>query len=568
MSRGARAAALAVAVALLAACSVVPTSGPIEQGPVVDSGESTQFIRVIAAPPSAGADPEAIVRGFLEANASLEEDHAIARQYLTSEAADAWDAAASTGGYDPASVRVNDRGGEVRVRLSVVAELLADGTLANLETPEQRTLVFPVSRVRQADGPPQWRISSAPPGTVISSTDLRRAYRPYWAGFMSRRIDVLVPDGRLVPVVGPSLPTALTELVLGGPSGWLAPAVRTGVPAGTTLALAAVPVENGVALVELSAEALSATDTQRRDLAAQLTWTLTQLPEVSAVRLLVAGEEFAVPGSLAPYTRTTFQPMAPDALSRGASGTLQPPSYVLVGEELIRVTDVARTALPVRAEGARSLRGLAISLDERRAASAAGDGTGVWLLPLDRTTTTREVPAAEVTDLSFDIDGALWFVDDGGLRRVGPDGAAESVPIDAEGLPPLRNARLARDGARIALVAGGRSYVAAVHRSEGQLVVARPVPTDTIVLDVSAIAWRDATALDLIGRLGDTGAQALRMSVANGQVAPLGVPMEPIELAAAPSSVSLVAAADERILTNVGLQWRDRGPGRAVAYPG
>ncbi|HSO03092.1 MAG TPA: hypothetical protein VLQ92_01320, partial [Candidatus Limnocylindrales bacterium] len=30
----------------LAACAAVPTSGPIEQGPVVDAGESSQFIRV------------------------------------------------------------------------------------------------------------------------------------------------------------------------------------------------------------------------------------------------------------------------------------------------------------------------------------------------------------------------------------------------------------------------------------------------------------------------------------------------------------------------------------------
>ena len=67
-------------VGVLAGCVGVPTSGPIGQGPVVDSGEATQFIRVIAAPPSTGAAPGEIVRGFLEANASLEQDHAIARR--------------------------------------------------------------------------------------------------------------------------------------------------------------------------------------------------------------------------------------------------------------------------------------------------------------------------------------------------------------------------------------------------------------------------------------------------------------------------------------------------------
>ena len=92
-ARGSRGASLlaggaaAAACRCSSACASVPTSGPIEQGPVVDAGESTQFIRVIAAPPSQGASPADIVRGFLEANASLESDHAIARRYLTPPAA-------------------------------------------------------------------------------------------------------------------------------------------------------------------------------------------------------------------------------------------------------------------------------------------------------------------------------------------------------------------------------------------------------------------------------------------------------------------------------------------------
>ncbi|MCU0300712.1 MAG: GerMN domain-containing protein [Candidatus Nanopelagicales bacterium] len=567
MRHALRATAFALLATLLAACSMVPTSGPIRQGPVVDSGESNQFIRVVAAPPSSGADPDEIVRGFLEANASLEQDHAIARRYLMPQAAVTWDATASTTIYDPASLAVTVRGERVRVRLTQTAELLDDGTLVHLDPPQRRSLTYGLTRVPQPAGDqPEWRISTAPDGMVISSTDLRRAYRPYWAHFLSQRVDVLVPDGRMLPVVGPSLPTALTELVLGGPAAWLAPAVRTGVPAGATLALGAVPVDNGVAQVELSQELITATDSQRRDLAAQLTWTLTQLPEVSAVRLLVAGEDFPVPGLVAPFDRTAFLAQAPDALSRGASGTRQPPSYVLDGEELVRVTGAARTALPIGADEPGALAGLAVSLDERRAASAAGDGSGVWLLALDPTTTTRRVPAVEVRDLSFDVDGSLWFVEEGRLRRLGPDGRVADVPVEGD-LPPLTAARLARDGARIALVAGGLAFVAAI-RTDGGLAVGAPTRTDSTVSDVAAIAWRDATSLDLVGRLGDGGGQALRLSVGSGQVQPLGTPVDPVELAAAPASVSLAAAADERILGNVGLQWRDVGPGRSVAYPG
>ena len=68
----------------------VPASrprGPSSRDRWSTPGSPSQFIRVIAAPPSVGASPTEIVRGFLEANASLESDHAIARRYLTPEAA-------------------------------------------------------------------------------------------------------------------------------------------------------------------------------------------------------------------------------------------------------------------------------------------------------------------------------------------------------------------------------------------------------------------------------------------------------------------------------------------------
>ena len=99
-----------VVAAVLAGCATVPTAGPIEQGPVVDSVESTQFIRVIAAPPSQGASPAEIVRGFLEASASLEQDHAIARRYLTERASEQWDPGARTAVYEESSLEVRSRG--------------------------------------------------------------------------------------------------------------------------------------------------------------------------------------------------------------------------------------------------------------------------------------------------------------------------------------------------------------------------------------------------------------------------------------------------------------------------
>jgi hypothetical protein len=558
-----------VLVLLVAGCAAVPTSGPIRQGPVVDSGESTQFIRVIAAPPSSGAEPVEIVRGFLEANASLEQDHAIARRYLTQEAARAWDADASTTIYDPASVSLTARGDGVRVSLAQVGELLADGTLLTVDPAEERRVTYTLEQVMEPGASlPQWRIADPAPGILVSNADLRRAFRPYDAFFVSPGSGSLVPDGRLVPVVGASLPTALAEQVLAGPSEWLSPAVGTGAPPGTELALGAVPVNGGIARVELTDEALSATDAQRRDLAAQLTWTLTQLPEVSAVSIEVGGEPYPVPGAPALLDRSLWQSRSPDALATGPSGARRPPHYLLRDETIVRVSEVSRTLIPVPVEDAEEVDGLAVSLDERRAAAIGPSGEQVWVFPLDRTSSTREVPGVQVTDASFAPDGQLWFVDAGRVRRLSLTGQVVDVEVRAEGLGAITALQVSRDGARVALVSGERVYIGAVEADSPEAAVVSVRRVESAISEVRAVAWRDATTLDALGAIGSGGQQALRISLASGLVTPLGAPAEPEELAAAPGSVTLVATADGRIVGNVGLQWRDQGAGRSVAYPG
>ena len=216
MTARTRAAMAAVASALcagLAACAAVPTSGPIEQGPVVDAGESSQFIRVIAAPPSVGASPTEIVGGFFEANASLESDHAIARRYLTPEASGAWDPDAATTVYQQSSLKLSEgKDGTITARLAVNNRLDDEGTLDPVDPASTERIVFTLEQVVDgASGIPQWRISDPPPGILVSDADLRRAYRQYQVHYPSTRSDALVPDGRLLPVVGPSLPTALAQ---------------------------------------------------------------------------------------------------------------------------------------------------------------------------------------------------------------------------------------------------------------------------------------------------------------------------------------------------------------------
>ncbi len=573
MTARARAGIAAVAAAAcmgLAACAAVPTSGPIEQGPVVDAGESSQFIRVIAAPPSMGASPTEIVRGFLEANASLESDHAIARRYLTPEAAGAWDPDAATTVYQQSSLKLSEgKGSDINARIAINNRLDTEGTLDPVDPASTEKIPFTLEQVVDgASGVPQWRISDPPPGILISDADLRRAYRQYQVHYPSARSSALVPDGRLLPVVGPSLPTALAQRVLAGPAEWLAPGVRPSAPAGTALALGAVPVSNGVALVELTDQALAATDVQRRDLAAQLTWTLTQLPEVTAVRLQVGGEPYDVPGIPELMDRSVWQSRSPDTLTMGSTGEARLPYFVLDGSAVIRVSEQGRTALPLEVPEADALIDLGVSLDQRSAAAVEPDRRALWILPLDPGISEQRIRGSQIGGASFDVDGRAWFTDAGRILRLVPNGLPQEVGVLPALAEPITSVHLARDGTRVALVADGVLYLGVIQPSTTGLVIGSVRRIATSVSGVRDVAWRNSVTLDVLGRTDTSSLQVLRIGVGTGEAQLLGAPPDPLEVTGAPGSATLVAGEGDLLFANVGLQWRAQGDARSVAYPG
>ncbi len=555
------------AVVVLAGCASVPSSGPIHAGPVLDAGAETQFIRVIAAPPSVGADPLEVAAGFLDAAASLEDDHAIARQYLTPEAAAVWRAEAGTRVYDPDRVRLarGSTDGSVWMSLSAVGDLTADGSLTHRDpaVPIEETIHL----VRtQIDGQEEWRISDPPPGVLISATDLNRAYRLYQVYFSSPRSPALVPDPRMIPVVGPSLPTTLAERVLAGPGARLAPGLMD--PSGISLATGSVPVSSGVALVELDDSALALDEAVRADLAAQLTWTLTQLPEVSSVRLQVGGAPLALPGGAAIMDRRTWARRDPDVLSLRDPGQVQP-YFVLHDEAITRVSPGGQAVFDISVPGAGDVAGLAVSLDLRFAAARAADARSIWLLPLMSGVSPTRLGATRISSAGFDTDGRLWFVDDGRIRRAGLDGVVQDVPVQGDLPGPIVRLGLARDGTRVALTSQGRLFLGTIAPSPDGVVVTGLTRSETLVSQVSGLAWHDSVTLDALGVHGGSATQVLRITVGSGQVLPLGAPSGPEGLAAAPEVPTLAATVEESLFSNVGLQWRPAGlPARAVAYPG
>jgi hypothetical protein len=287
---------------LLAACTSLPTSliaqvptqGAIQQGEQVGVDREDQFIRVIARGPREGMTQSQVVQGFLDASASFDDSHAVARQFLTPDASASWDTDAGVAVYDGAPA-LQELG------QTVVMTATQSGTIA---TNGRFSLAAPNSDLKQVFGlvkaGGEWRINSVPQGLMLSQSDVDRAFRSFAIYFFNPEFDMLVPDARMVPVIGSGLATTLVRRLVAGPSDWLQPAVRTGFPAEVKLNIESVPIEGGVAKVDLTANVRKADDRTRQAISQQIVWTLKQLPDVQAVEITAAGQPLIVPGTASP----------------------------------------------------------------------------------------------------------------------------------------------------------------------------------------------------------------------------------------------------------------------------
>lgn len=570
--------AVAFSAVLLAGCgsigsvpqaftAQVPTTGPIQQGAQVTGSNVDQFIRVIARPPSPGMTSTEIVQGFLEASASFDGNHAVAREYLTPEASARWDSSSRVVVYEGAP-SLTESGPSVQVRASQVGRIASNGRY-EVEAPgTEATATF---RIVETDA--GLRIDGLPSGLLLSQTDVDRAFRSYALYFFNPTFEILVPDARMLPVVGPGLATTLVRRMLDGPNEWLRPAVRTGFPDGVDLNIDAVLVEGGVARVDLNSSVQLADDEARRALSQQLVWTLRQLPDVQAVDITAAGQPFFVPGVGNPQSRDAWPEVDPAGLVASAA------AYVASTIGVRQLTDSG--TIPVAGQaGAREplLVDIAVSLDASRIVGVDVDDR-VWsgaMSPGSVLFELDEMPSP--LHFAYDGDANIWAVDDSGnLALYSPSGRA--FPIDVEGLREsdvLTAAVPSRDGTRAALLieSGPRSYVllARVVRASPTgrvgITLQAPIRVETRLVEAVDIAWSSADSLAVLGSESTGSLQVFEITIGRGSLTPQGAPEGPISIAAAPGLPTLVAAADGVVYDNTTGSWSGRVNATSPTYPG
>lgn len=560
--RGQVLAAVVVTALGLSGCAGVPTSGPVQQGPVVAAVSEDQFIRVIARAPNDGMSPEEVVRGFQEATASPDAGYTIAREYLTAGASAAWDPAAG--------VRVTDTSGLALTRRGdvVAAEGGQSGTI---DESGQYTVASPGSRiavsyrVTQVGG--QWRISSPPSGLVLGPSDIDRGYRTFDLFYFTRDFATLVPAPVTVPLSTSGLATQLVRGLIGGATAWLAPAVRTAFPEGTRLTIDAVPVVDGVAEVALSSEVLNADETTRQKLSAQLVWTLRQLPEITGVQVTVNGQSLPVKGVGAVQPIASWPLVDPDALPDSATG------YAVDRRGLLQL---GASGVVLAGRLRPEMVSPAVSLDSARVAAVSLDRRSLWVGPLGPDATlTRRYTGTELSRPSWDSSGTVWVVDRGtGLVAV-KGGTVTEVPVTD--LPAgvtdrgLLSVAVSRDGTRLAMLVrrGTRvePLVARIERFGDTVRVAAPRRIEGIVTEAIDLAWLDADTLAVLGTSGASSLEVLQLPLGYGPIRRTGAPEGSVTLAAAPGR-PIVVGADTGIYRNSGSTWTRVVDGTFPVYPG
>jgi len=483
--------ALAAVLLPLSACSTVPTSSATVQITQAES-RPVEEVGIEPLPPEPGATPEEIVRGFIDAAASVRAGHPVAKEHLAPAAAKKWTDEGDITVLSPDYATVTTVSGTVSVTANLVGTVDKRGVFT-VGGNRRFTREFTLEKVHG-----EWRITDPPDGLIILQPDFERIYDHLSVYFLDPTEQRLVPDPRFV-IIGTAQPTTLVQRILDGPSGPLAAGVRNPL-AGVELR-SAVAVDGQDMVVDLTGLTTDPAPLLS-EICAQLVWTLSQSELRVRVQIRVDGEPVAIDGVPDEQTVDDWQSFNPDAVPLDAVG-----HYVSRGA-LHTVT----TGAPVPGPAGTSAYGLtsaAVSADPRTrelsflagVRQTPGSATlfvGPYKGPLSPAVTGRTLSAPTVAGTRAEA----WVVRDGtAVIRVPSGGKPQTVNAPTlAGLGQADVLRLSPDAVRAALVVdgpGGRTlYIGTVTRAENGAVELRDLrgiaPSLSQVVDV---AWRDSRTL-------------------------------------------------------------------------
>ncbi|TDE96094.1 hypothetical protein EXU48_07610 [Occultella glacieicola] len=484
---------LLVLALAMAGCASLPTRGAVQRG--VEAAPDTSGIVLSAEDPRPDAPPTEIVRGFLAGSAGgLVDNFTVARKFLTTEGVDQWDPSGGVVIYSGgASLDVVDGDdGSVAVRATVAGTVDPTGVYTEARPGTETTQEFHLVQ----DDEDQWRIETLPDGVLISDVNFGSQYRSTPLYFLSPDATMLVPDMRFFPARNTA--TYAMNALLGGPVEWLSTGVISAIPSGTALTLDTVPVSAGTATVDVTEDISVAGTTDRARLQAQIRATLTALPQVQDVEILVDSRPFRIPEVelgliLNPGVGTAPTMLSGDALVRFNGTSLTP----VEGAAPLTGIDASDPALPYNGDTA-----VALAADRFLITVPTADAGSVTLLE-----------GTALLDPSFDRHGWVWTGERdnaGELLLARPDGATATVETPMLAGTQIASIRVSRDGTRLAVVYTGggavRVEAVAITRDADGLPIrlGPPVTLAPAMTSATEVVWVDEYTLAVLGASGGT----------------------------------------------------------------
>ncbi len=564
-------------VLVLSSCLArIPDSGNVSYGAEAYAPSSQNFVRTLVSPPTPGVNPQALIREFLAAVAGDQGDYATSRLYLTPDAAALWQPSAGVRIYAD----------QLRYKWGLVPREANSLTFAGPEvgtidsqghyqaTVTASTLLESYSVIR-VNG--EWRISSLADGVALSESDVARAFRQLNVYFLTPSKRTLVPDPVYLPV-NLGISTALTQALLAGPTRWLAPAVTSAIPPDASLVAGSVPIQQGVAQVDLALPLSSISPLDRQALSAQVIWTLKQIAEVAAVRITIGRAPLIVPGMGEAQSRFAYSSFSPDVLS----GQIQ--AFAIGSKGLIKISDL--TSQPkltaIKGPANKVIRGFssaAISLDGTTIAGITSDNSlvsGPLTGPLQPTVLAG--PDTTLFTPSWDESGVLWVLQAmPSLNQI--YAILPGSPANIVNAPPLKTMHIrafhiSRDGSRVAYATGAdsasRLFIARVIRSsyggKPSYRIESPIELSWSGGDIGAINWADSTHLSILTS-GDPKS-VWNIAIDNSEsITEAGI-VDPVAIASAPGMPRLASNSAGRLYAFIGQSWVSIGNARYPIYPG
>lgn len=572
-----------VALLLLPACGLPLPEGVQSAGDVQPVRDEPGALRVIPPGPQPGASPEQIVRGFLLAQSSPDEDHARAREFLAPGAK--WDDEQGAVIYREKELGPDDDGDPLTfsVRFEPTARIQPTGGV----TLDTMPVDVPFVVARMPSG--EYRLTQVPNGLYLTEAERERSFEPYDVYFLARGLDGrpterLVPEPVFVPETADRA-SALVAALLLGPTVPLIAAVETAIPPATKLTAPVGVGDDNVVTVDLTAEARALSQPQRQRLAAQFVWTL--VPAFTGVRLLVERAPLEIDGAGEVMTRTDWRDFDPVGISPSA------PLYY-VQDRKLRSLDSTLPDNPATRPGPFVVDEVAVSPADGAVGllSRSAGMDAVRIGTVDGPFGEPVLRRPDLASLSWGPgEQGLWLIERGRTPSIcllaPPDAPQRPDPCDITydrppGAGELSALQVSRDGARAALIFGtgeGRQlYVGQiVPAAGGPRIAVSPDPVAPVLRNVTDVAWQSGTSLAVLAAPSPGETQVVLLTVdVNGATRPVvfqrqGIEGEPRSVAAAPGRPLVVSAdvdGQSRLYRDSGQLFKDVAQGSQPAYPG